>query len=68
MHAGSGVECVLLCMHKDKSCRSINFRKTSNCERNCELLADVDTEKPDLLLKDANCDYYVLLEPSRVSA
>ena len=54
-------------MHEDKSCRSINFRKISNCEKNCELLADVDSEKPDLLLVDANYDYYVLLERSRVS-
>ena len=67
VHAVNGVECVLLCLNEDASCRSTNFRKTSNSEKNCELLRDVHAEKPDLLLGDVQFDHYQLLDPNRVS-
>ena len=67
-HAASGVECVLLCMQDDETCRSINFGKNSEPTKNCELLNDVDSERPNLLERDESYDYYVLLEPKRVSA
>jgi hypothetical protein len=54
VHADFGVECVLLCLNEDTSCRSTNFRKTSNSDNNCELLRDVHAEKPDLLLGDVH--------------
>ncbi len=66
VHARTGVECIFLCMREDKSCRSINFRKISSCDKNCELLRDVDSEKPELLLQDEQFDHYILLGPSRV--
>ena len=67
VHADTGVECVLLCLNEDTSCRSTNFRKTSNSDKNCELLRDVHSEKPDLLLNDDQFDHYQLLDPNRVS-
>jgi hypothetical protein len=67
VHAVTGVECVLLCLSEDTSCRSTNFRKTSNSDKNCELLRDVHAEKPDLLLEDVQFDHYQLLDPNRVS-
>jgi hypothetical protein len=67
VHAYTGVECVLLCLNEDTSCRSINFRKTSNSDKNCELLRDVHSEKSDLLLKDDQFDHYQLLDANRVS-
>ena len=65
--ASSAVECVLRCVNEDETCRSINFRKNSNCGRNCEFLNDIASEKPDLLVQDEKFDYYVLLNPRRVS-
>jgi hypothetical protein len=67
VHALTGPECVLLCMIEDKTCRSVNFRKTSNDDKNCELLPDVYTERTDLLLEDRQFDYLVLLDANRVS-
>ena len=68
VHAVTGVECVLLCLNEDTSCRSTNFRKTaSNSDKNCELLREVHAEKPDLLLEDVQFDHYQLLDPNRVS-
>ena len=67
VHAVTGVQCVLLCLSEDTSCRYINFRKTSNSDKNCELLRDIHSEKPDLLLKDAQFDHYQLLYPNMVS-
>jgi hypothetical protein len=67
IHAHTGVECVLLCLNEDSSCRSTNFGKTSNSDKNCELLRDVHSEKPDLLLNDDQFDHYQLLDPNRVS-
>jgi hypothetical protein len=67
IHAHTGVECVLLCLNEDTSCRSTNFGKTSNSDKNCELLRDVHSEKPDLLLNDDQFDHYQLLDPNRVS-
>ena len=66
-HADTGLSCVFLCVRHNKYCRSINFNVTSNSERNCEFLKDVSTEKPELLLKDEDYDYYILLSPNRVS-
>lgn len=67
VHTNTGLQCIFLCVQLDKSCRSINFRKISNGEKNCELLRDVHSEKPDLLLNDDQFDYYLLLDPNRVS-
>ena len=57
------------CLLKNESCRSANFRKTDNCEgfENCELLKAVDSDEPENLKKDDNFDYYILLQPHRVS-
>ena len=41
VHAQSGVDCILQCMLQDKSCRSVNFRKTcavNNGTENCQFL------------------------------
>ncbi|CAB3977854.1 Hypothetical predicted protein [Paramuricea clavata] len=65
VHTNTGLQCIFLCVQLDKSCRSINFRKISNGEKNCELLRDVHSEKPDLLLNDDQFDYYLLLDPNR---
>ena len=56
-------------MLKNESCRSANFRKTDNCQgqENCELLKAVDSEEPENLKEDNNFDYYILLQPHRVS-
>ena len=67
VHAPSAVECVFLCVSEDESCRSINFRKASNSDKNCELLKDVDSERPELLLQDEKFDYFLLLDPNRKS-
>ena len=67
VHAHTGVECVFLCMREDESCRSVNFRKTSNGDKNCEFLTDVHSERPEFLLKDEQFDHYILLNPSRVN-
>ena len=69
VHAKSGVDCIIQCMLKNESCRSANFRKTDNCQgqENCELLKAVDSEEPENLKKDDNFDYYILLQPHRVS-
>ena len=66
-HTETGLDCLLLCVRDNKYCRSINFNVTSNSDRNCEFLKDVSTEKPELLLKDEDYDYYILLSPNRVS-
>ena len=56
------------CMLQDESCRSANFKKTCGGEENCELLKTVDSEEPaESLKKDDNFDYYILLQPERVS-
>ena len=56
----------MLCMTEEKSCRSVNFKKISNCDKNCELLEDVGAERPKLLLEDKQFDYYLLLDANRV--
>ena len=66
VHAPSAMECVFWCVREDESCRSINFRKASNHDKNCELLKDVDSDRPELLLQDEKFDYLLLLDPSRV--
>jgi hypothetical protein len=60
---------ITACVLEDESCRSVNFRKTSTYEgkENCEFLHAVDSENPELLYKDENFDYYILLQPKRVS-
>ena len=69
VHAQSGVDCILQCLLQDKSCRSANFRKISveNDTGNCELLNGVDSEHAELFHEDEHFDYYVLLQPNRVS-
>ena len=68
IQAKSGLECSYFCMIKDESCRSINFRKSPISDENCELLKTVDYEEPaGSLKKDENYDYYILLQPKRVS-
>ena len=55
------------CMLQEK-CRSANFRKSCGGEENCELLKAVHSEEPaESLKKDDNFDYYILLQPERVS-
>jgi hypothetical protein len=55
-------------MLQDKKCRSANLRKTCGGEGNCELLKTVNSaEQPGNLKKDENFDYYILLQPERVS-
>ena len=55
------------CMLQEK-CRSANFRKSCGGEENCELLKAVHSEEPaESLKKDENFDYYILLQPERVS-
>ena len=66
-HAHAGLDCIFLCVRDSKTCRSVNFLKTSNSNKNCEFLKDVSSEKPDLLLNDERYDYYILLNPNRVS-
>jgi hypothetical protein len=67
VHAESGVNCIMQCMLQEK-CRSANFRKSCGGEENCELLKTVDSEEPaESLKKDENFDYYILLQPERVS-
>ena len=56
----------MLCMTEEKSCRSVNFRKISNCEKNCELLEDVASETPDGLVQDEQFDHLLLLDANRV--
>jgi hypothetical protein len=69
VHVQSGVDCILQCMLQDKSCRSVNFRKMSvnDGAGNCQLLYGADSENPELLHEDEHFDYYVLLQPNRVS-
>ena len=67
VHAQTGAECVMLCMTEEKSCRSVNFRKTLSCEKNCELLENVASERPELLLEDEIFDHYLLLDANRKS-
>jgi hypothetical protein len=70
VHAQSGVDCILQCMLQDKSCRSVNFRKTcavNNGSENCQLLHDVASENPELLHEDERFDHLTLLQPNRVS-
>ena len=56
------------CMLQDKSCRSANFRKTCGGQENCELLKTVHSEEPaGNLKKNDTFDYYILLQPERVS-
>lgn len=55
------------CIHHGEPCRSVNFGNAPNVDTNCEFLADVDSERPDLLLKDEKYDYYVYLDPKWVS-
>ena len=66
-HARTGVECVMKCVDQSRFCRSVNFKKYSNCEKNCEFLEDVSSEKPKLLLENKSYDYYILTNPVRVS-
>ncbi len=70
VHAQSEVDCILQCLLQNKSCRSVNFRKSSANDRyeNCELLNAVDSEESEFLYKNAQYDYYKLLQPNRVSA
>ena len=65
--AQTGAECVMKCMVEDTSCRSVNFNKHSKCEKNCEFLLDVSSEKQELLLVNASYDYLILTNPERVS-
>ena len=51
----------MLCMTEEKSCRSVNFRKMSNCNKNCELLEDVASETPNRLVQDDQFDHFLLL-------
>jgi hypothetical protein len=51
-----------------EKCRSANFRKSCGGEENCELLKAVHSEEPaESLKKDEHFDYYILLQPERVS-
>ncbi|XP_028401168.1 sushi, von Willebrand factor type A, EGF and pentraxin domain-containing protein 1-like [Dendronephthya gigantea] len=65
LHSNSGPECVLQCLNRDKCCRSINYKKSSQCEKNCELLSETGAEKPERLVEDHEYNHYVLLQPSR---
>jgi hypothetical protein len=70
VQANSGVDCIMQCVVQDKSCRSANFRKmpSGGEKENCELLKTIDSDEPTGSLKnDENFDYYVLLQPDRVS-
>lgn len=68
IHAKSGPECVLHCMHQDECCQSVNYRVFScDGQENCELLHGLAAELPDLLIEDQNFDHYALLNPVRVS-
>ena len=68
-HAHAGLDCIFLCVRDSKTCRSVNFLKTSNSDNNCEFLKDISSEKPNLVLNDSSLryDYYILLNPNRVS-
>ena len=67
IHARTEVKCVMKCVDQSRFCRSVNFKKHSNCEKNCEFLEDDSLEKPELLLEDQSYDYYILTNPVRVS-
>ena len=60
-YARTGVDCVMECVVYGKSCRSVNYNKASDFDKNCEFLQDVSWEKPDLLLKNESYDHYILL-------
>ena len=62
-----GLECAMKCADQSRFCRSVNFKKYSNFEKNCEFLEDVSSEKPQLLLKNESYNYYILTNPVRVS-
>ena len=68
--AKSGLDCIMQCVVQDTSCRSVNFRKTPTRggKENCELLKTIDSEEPTGSLKrDESVEYYILLQPDRVS-
>ena len=68
IRARTEVECVMKCVDQSRFCRSINFKKHSNCEKNCEFLEDVSSKNhAELLLEDQSYDYYILTNPVRVS-
>ena len=60
----SATECVLLCL-SNNCCRAVNYRKKGPSE-NCELLHILASHHRELLEKNENYDYYVLLQPNRV--
>ncbi len=66
--ASSPMECILHCLN-EPCCRSVNYRKITcdNSEGNCELLHVHVTENPQYLVEDGGSDYYILLQPDRVS-
>ena len=65
-HANTEAECVMKCMLEDESCRSVNFLKDANYEKNCEFLRDISTD-PNVLLPNDIYDYYILLSSNKVS-
>ena len=60
------IDCLTTCLlHKNISCRSVNFRKTC-CEENgnCELLETIDAAGSINLKQNESFDHYILVTVS----
>ena len=67
-NVSSKVECVIECVN-EPCCRSINYKKNSHNEANCEMLSDVvyNTSDPEkVLVKNCSYDYVYLTNPQKV--
>lgn len=68
--SSSGPECVRHCLNHP-CCRAVNYRRTEACSNlepeNCEILHPLAMDNLDYFEKSKFYDYYVLLEPYRVS-
>ena len=60
------IDCVVKCV-QEPCCRSINYKKTSENEANCEMLHDVvyDTSEK-VLKKNSSYDYVYLTNQQKV--
>ena len=66
----SWMDCITTCiLHKNISCRSVNYRKTGcDTKENCELLQSTHSEASSgSLKKNESFDHYILLNPVIVS-
>ena len=60
------IDCVIKCV-QEPCCRSINYKKTSQNETNCEMLHDVVYNTSEKVLeKNRSHDYIYLTNPRKV--